>query len=229
MQISELHEWDLTPAEARQLQKELADQIELRPLPPCPEFLAGADVAFDRELDMVFAAVIVFAYPELEPVEQATARQTAPFPYVPGLLSFREAPVVLDAFRKLRHEPDVVFFDGQGYAHPRRLGLASHIGLWLRRPTVGCAKSRLIGEHEEPGLRRGQAMPLRDGGEQIGVVLRTREGVSPIFVSPGHLADFATSRSMVLDCCQGYRLPEPTRLAHTAVGRFKQQFLRRRG
>ncbi|MHC4481288.1 MAG: deoxyribonuclease V, partial [Planctomycetota bacterium] len=191
--------------------------------------VAGADVAFDRRSNSVFAAALLLSYPELEVVEQASARQTSPFPYVPGLLSFREGPAVLKAFAKLRRRPDVVIFDGQGYAHPRRLGLASHMGLWLRLPTVGCAKSRLTGEHKEPGKRKGSVTPLLDGAEQIGAVVRTRSGVKPVFVSPGHLADVASSLGLVLDCCRGLRLPEPTRQAHIAVGQAKEAFLRRRG
>jgi deoxyribonuclease V len=140
---------------------------------------------------------------------------------VPGLLTFREGPGILEAFRRLRQTPDVVIFDGQGLAHPRRIGLASHMGLWLGIPTVGCAKGKLVGEHAEPGPTKGARVPLTDGAERIGTVIRTRHDVKPVFVSPGHLADFNTAEEIVLRCCTRYRLPEPTRQAHIAVGRFK--------
>ncbi|MCK4376278.1 MAG: deoxyribonuclease V [Candidatus Brocadiae bacterium] len=229
MRVRKLHDWQLSPAEARRLQAQLAPQVELRPLPRRITLVAGADLAVSRELGMLFATVLVFRYPEMELVEQAGARDRASFPYVPGLLTFREGPALLKAFARLRQAPDVVIFDGQGLAHPRRLGLACHMGLWLGLPTVGCAKSRLIGEHERPGLAKGDSAPLLDKGEQIGVVLRTRDGVKPTFVSPGHLADFATSEKMVLDCCRRFRLPEPTRQAHMAVGRLKAQCVLRLG
>lgn len=228
MRVPELHGWALTPTEACDLQTRLAAQVRIEPLPREPKLIAGADVAFERALDRVFAAVLVLTYPELELVEQATAHESKPFPYVPGLLSFREGPAVLRAFAKLQQTPDVVIFDGQGIAHPRRLGLASHMGLWLRLPTVGCAKSRLIGQHDEPGVKKGDATPLLDDCHQIGVVLRTRAGVKPVFVSPGHLSDFETAQHLVIGCCRRFRLPEPTRQAHAAVAKFKKAFALRR-
>jgi deoxyribonuclease V len=161
----------------------------------------------------------------MEEVEEAGLQMPCSFPYVPGLLSFREGPAVVEAFRRLGTRPDAVIFDGQGFAHPRRIGLASHMGLWLGLPTVGCAKSRLVGEHDEPGREKGERVPLHDEGEQIGVVLRSRTDVRPVFVSPGHLADLDTSTDLVLRCCLRYRLPEPTRRAHLAVGRLKKRRL----
>jgi deoxyribonuclease V len=223
MELRKLHRWDVTTAEARSIQAALARRVRLRPLPRRLTLVAGVDVSFDRASGAVFAAVLVFRLPGMELTERATAREAARFPYVPGLLTFREGPPVLKAFQKLVRVPDVVIFDGQGFAHPRRCGLASHMGLWLGVPTVGCAKSRLIGEHAEPGPRRGDSAPLLDAGEQIGVVLRTRDLVKPVFVSPGHLADFGTSRQAVLDCGRGCRLPEPTRQAHMAVERLKAE------
>jgi deoxyribonuclease V len=190
-------------------------------LPDRIRLIAGADMAFDKRRGLAFASVVVMSFPELAVVEQADAVVPLTFPYVPGLLSFREGPGLLAAFEKIASAPDAVIFDGQGIAHPRRLGLATHVGLWLGIPSVGCAKSRLCGEHEEPGRRKGDAVPLMDGGEQIGVVLRTRTDVKPVFVSPGHLADLESSARLVLECCPRYRLPEPTRLADAAVGRFK--------
>ncbi len=225
MQIRDLHPWDLTSAEARALQRELAGQIELRPLPRRPALVAGADVAFSKKRGLAFAAVVVFETGRMEPIETAEASAELTFPYVPGLLTFREGPALLEAFRKLERAPDVIIFDGQGLAHPCRIGLASHMGLCLGLPTVGCAKSRLIGEHEEPGRRKGDWTALRHEGEQIGVVLRTRTDVRPVYVSPGHLSDLQTSRRLVLACCAGYRLPEPTRRAHLSVSRLKRSVL----
>lgn len=225
MQLRELHDWDVTTAAARHIQERLTRRIELRPLPEDISLVGGADVAVSREAGLVFAAALVFTFPQMELVEQATAHVGAVFPYVPGLLTFREGPALVHAFEALQTVPDVFIFDGQGLAHPRRIGLACHMGLWLGAPTVGCAKSRLVGRHEEPGRRKGDSTPLTDGGEQIGVVLRTRDCVRPVFVSPGHLADLATSARLVLRCCGRYRLPEPTRQAHMAVGRLKAAVL----
>jgi len=223
MRLPNLHPWHVTYAEARHLQEELASQVRVVKLARLIRLVAGADVALHRKSHLFFATVVVLTYPDLDVVEQVTARQRSDFPYIPGLLSFREAPVLLKAFARLRHEPDAVIFDGQGLAHPRRLGLASHMGLWLGRPTVGCAKSRLIGEYDEPGRSKGEWTPLTDGGDQIGVVLRTRTDVKPVFVSPGHLIDFEGARRLVLECTSRYRLPEPTRLADIAVGEAKRE------
>jgi len=229
MRVKKLHDWDVDYAEARRLQQELAARLELRPLPEDIRLVAGADLAFSPRLRRFFAAIVVLSFPALEPVETALADAPPTVPYIPGLLSFREGPVVVEAARKLRCRPDVFIFDGQGYAHPRRCGLACHMGLWLGVPTVGAAKSRLIGEYEEPGREKGDLCPLTDAGEQIGTVLRTRTDVKPLFVSPGHMADFETSCRLVLDCCTKYRLPEPTRLAHIAVGRMKERYCAERG
>jgi deoxyribonuclease V len=238
MRVKALHDWDVDYAEARRLQAELAARLVLRPLPKDVHLVAGADLAFSgsagsppraasmgRGPGRFFAAVVVLTFPQMEPVEVVTADAEPTVPYIPGLLSFREGPVVIEAVRKLTRRPDVFLFDGQGCAHPRRCGLASHMGLWLGLPAVGCAKSRLIGEHAEPGRSRGESVPLMDGDEQIGVVLRTRANVKPLYVSPGHLADFATSAQFVLRCCTRYRLPEPTRLAHIEVGSVKKAYI----
>ncbi|MCK4283216.1 MAG: deoxyribonuclease V [Candidatus Brocadiae bacterium] len=225
MIIRDLHRWDLTPAEARRLQERLAGRVRLAPLPRRMRWVAGADMALDRAAGACFASVVVLELPEMKLVEEVAVQGALRFPYIPGLLSFREGPVLLKAFARIEHVPDVVIFDGQGLAHPRRLGLASHMGLWLGIPTVGCAKSRLTGKHDEPGQEKGRSVPLLDDGEQIGVVLRTRTRVKPVFVSPGHLTDFETSARLVLDCCTKYRLPEPTRLADIAVARAKRDTL----
>jgi len=225
VQIRKLHDWDLDYATARRLQERLARRVRLKPLPRGIELVAGADMAFSRTREKFFACVVVMSLPDLEEVETRHAVAASSFPYIPGLLSFREGPVVLEAFRQLEHTPDAVIFDGQGIAHPRRFGLASHMGLWLGIPTVGCAKSRLVGEHDAPGLSKGDRVPLLDGGERIGVALRTRTGVKPVFVSPGAGADFDGSCRLVLNCCNRYRLPEPTRQAHLKVKQAKAAFL----
>jgi len=224
MEIKELHRWDLDYAEARRLQERLATQVRLCPLPKQVRLVAGADVAFSKKANRCFAGVVLLSFPELETIETCATAASSSFPYIPGLLSFREGEVLLKAFRRLRIRPDVVIFDGQGLAHPRRMGLASHLGLWLDIPSIGCAKSRLVGQHEMPGPQKGDYTPLRDGGEKIGEVLRTRSGVKPVFVSPGHRCDFDSARKLVLACCERYRLPEPTRLAHILVGRAKGRF-----
>jgi deoxyribonuclease V len=231
MEVPELHEWDVTPAAGRRLQEELADRLRLLPLPGGIRLVAGADVAFRKARGLVFASVVLLRLPTFDVVERVDVHLPCAFPYVPGLLTFREGPAVVEAFRALKGTPDAVVFDGQGFAHPRRMGLAAHMGLWLGLPTVGCAKSRLIGEHAEPGAEKGSTVPLFDGDEQIGEVVRTRTDVKPVYVSPGHLADFETSTRLVLQCCPRYRLPEPTRRAHLAVSRLKEHYLQahRRG
>jgi deoxyribonuclease V len=180
--------------------------------------VAGCDCAIAG--DRLCAAALVFAVPGLQMVDAAEAVVPTRFPYVPGLLSFRELPALLAAFARLRTRPDAILCDGQGIAHPRRFGLACHLGLLLDLPTVGCAKSRLIGEHDEPGPYRGDRVPLRDRREVIGTVLRTRDRVRPLFISAGHRVTRRDAEALVLRCGAGYRLPEPTRQADVAVGRL---------
>lgn len=222
MKIKKLHDWDLDFREAARLQQRLASRVKLCPLPRRVRCVAGADVAFGSNPQRVYASVVALSFPELEPLEVKSASAPLTFPYVPGLLTFREGPALLEAFARTEILPDVVIFDGQGLAHPRRLGLACHIGLWLDIPSVGCAKSRLTGTHEPPGAKKGNRKPLMDGSEQIGTVLRTKASVKPVFVSPGHLSDFESACGLVLECCTRYRLPEPTRQAHMAVDRAKK-------
>ncbi len=179
--------------------------------------VAGADVACPKGEGKAIGGVVVFSYPELELVEKAAASRPLSFPYVPGLLAFREAPAVLDAFEKLRSEPDVIIFDAQGYAHPRRLGLASHLGILLDKPSVGCAKSVLVGKYGQLGEEVGSTAPMVDGGEVVGAALRTRHAVSPVFVSIGHKLSLEAAIKMVLNSCCGFRLPEPSRQAHKLV------------
>jgi deoxyribonuclease V len=223
MRINPLHRWDVSPAEARALQAELAARVDVStPLGPWRR-LAAADVSYTRGDTRLYAAVVVFDREEgWREVERVGVEAPLRFPYVPGLLSFREAPAVLEAFGRLEAEPDVVMCDGQGIAHPRRLGLATHLGLWLGRPTIGCAKSRLVGTHEPPGPLRGDRSVLWHGGEAVGVVLRTRDRVSPLFVSPGHLCDVEGAVAVVLETGQGRRLPEPALRAHEAVNAVRR-------
>lgn len=185
--------------------------------------VAGADVSFDRGSPVLYAAVALLDAASLEVVEVAGVRSAARFPYVPGYLSFREIPAVLEALGKLRRRPDLVVCDGHGRAHPRRFGLACHLGVLLDVPTLGCAKSRLVGTHREPGPRRGAHVPLRDAGEVIGEVLRTREGVKPVYVSVGHRIALASARRQVLRLAPRFRLPEPTRVAHREVNRLRRE------
>jgi deoxyribonuclease V len=216
-----LHRWDVTPRRAIAIQKALAKRVktqgELRPA----RLVAGADLAFAANGTHCVAGVVVWDVTEGVAIEQRTAVRPVRFPYVPGLLSFREAPALLAAIRRLKTEPDAFLFDGQGLAHPRRFGLACHVGLLIDRPSVGCAKSRLIGRYAEPDARRGASAPLRDGEQRIGTVLRTRDGVRCVYVSIGHRVTLATAEHLVLSCCTRYRLPEPTRLADRLVARAK--------
>ena len=220
MHIERRHSWDLAPDQAVALQRDLrrevvADQpIDLDVI----RLVAGVDVSVKG--DQSQAAVVVTTYPDLQPVETVLARRATPFPYIPGLLSFREGPVLEEAFEKLEAEPDVFLFDGMGTAHPRRIGIACHMGLWLQRPTVGCGKTLLCGRYTALAEEKGASSPLVDKGEVIGVALRTRARTNPVFISPGHLADIATAAELVLRCSPKYRLPEPIRMAHNAAGRF---------
>ncbi|MEA3375791.1 MAG: deoxyribonuclease V [Chloroflexota bacterium] len=210
------HSWDVSPDEAKRIQRELRDQVVVEPLAEQPELVAGVDVSVNR--GQARAAVVLLSFPELQPLEARTAERPATFPYVPGFLAFREGPVVLEAFGALRERPDVVIFDAHGRAHPRHMGLATHLGVLLDVPTVGCAKSRLCGEHTEPDENKGSWTPLWDGEEVIGAVLRTRDNVRPVFVSVGHRVDLESAVSLVLDCAPRYRLPETTRWAHRVAG-----------
>lgn len=218
-----LHRWNVTPRKAMILQRALACRVIATPLEQPVRLVAGADVAFTPDDHACIAGIVVWNVAEARVVEEAVACRQAKFPYVPGLLSFREAPAVLAAARKLKTEPDVFMFDGQGMAHPRRFGLACHVGVLLDRPSLGCAKSLLCGEPAVPAVRRGSTRPLMHDGEQVGVILRTRDGVKPVFVSVGHRMTLEDAIAVVLACGGGFRLPEPTRLAHQLVTRERQE------
>jgi deoxyribonuclease V len=208
------HPWDLTPAEARALQAELAGQIEPGDRFGKIELVAGVDVGFEQGGALTRAAVAVLRLADLAPVDQAIARRPTAFPYVPGLLSFREIPAVLDALAALSASPQLLVCDGQGLAHPRRFGLASHLGWLLDVPCIGVAKSRLIGSFDPPEQRRGATTPLVDHDEVIGAALRSRVGANPVFVSTGHRVALDSAVALSMACIRRYRLPETTRHAH---------------
>jgi deoxyribonuclease V len=249
MRIRTLHPWNVTPREAIAIQESLRGRVATECRVRAVRYVAGADITWEREEQRGFlgrtartsrtdggrnadnsgyagtrgyAGIIVFRYPELDEVERVWAAAEAAFPYVPGLLSFRECPLLLTAFERLTISPDVILVDGHGLAHPRRIGIASHLGLLLDRPTIGCAKSRLVGAYREPALRRGSRTQLRDGGETVGMVVRTRDAVKPIFVSVGHLMDLKSAVALCLRCSDGFRIPKPTRLAHQFVGELRR-------
>jgi len=210
------HPWDVSPAEARTIQNRLCDRVRVEPLGCQPAVVAGVDVSVKG--GVAKAAVVLLSYPDLVPFQAATATLPVSFPYVPGLLAFREGPVVFAALERLTSEPDVLMFDAQGLAHPRRMGLATHLGILLDMPAVGCAKSRLCGREVVPGEEKGSWTPLEDRGEVIGAVVRTRSRVRPVYVSVGHRVDLETAVFLVLSCATKYRLPEPTRWAHRVAG-----------
>ena len=222
MRVEELHGFDLSPARARELQGELASRVVAGPALDLGgvRYVAGADVS--TEGDRAYATVAVLDFPGLSVVEVQGFEAALEFPYVPGLLAFREIPSVVGALRKVETAVDVVILDAQGLAHPRRMGLASHIGLFLDVPAVGCAKSLLVGKVEEPGVEKGGAADLVHRGEVVGRVVRTRERVSPVYVSVGNGIDLDSAEELVRACCTKYRLPEPTRQAHNAANRLRR-------
>lgn len=228
MHIAEPHNWNLSPAEARAIQTDLASRVELSDAIALPglKTVAGVDNAYLKTGagTMACAAAVVLTFPDLQEIETSIAWREVTFPYVPGLLSFREAPAILAACAGLTVTPDVFLFDGQGYAHPRRFGLASHLGLLLDRPSIGCAKSRLIGHYEEPEQAFGSSTPLIDRGEVVGTAVRTRPGHKPLFVSPGHKLSVETAVAITLACCRDGRfMPVPTQRAHDTVSRERRR------
>ncbi|MDW8120083.1 MAG: deoxyribonuclease V [Chloroflexota bacterium] len=213
-----LHPWDVSPAEAIAVQERLARHLRLEPLPTPPQTVCGLDLSAEDAEGWAIGAAVVVAFPNLEVVEVRTARRQVTFPYIPGLLAFREVPVLVAALERLTITPDCFIVDGQGIAHPRRFGIACHIGLLVDRPTIGCAKSLLRGTHAPVADKAGAWEPLVDRGEVIGAAVRTRAGGAPVYVSPGHRIDLAGAVRIVVACSRGHRLPEPTRLAHLAAG-----------
>jgi len=216
-----LHSWDLTPSEAIEVQQRLRSMVRLEPLTGEVHTIAGADISFNKFSETVYAGIVVLSLPDLRIIEEAGVRSVAKFPYVPGLLSFRETPSLLDAWDKLQTKPDVLMLDGQGIAHPRRFGIACHVGLLLDLPTIGCAKSILTGRQGNLGLEAGSQSPLIDRGEQVGMALRTKNKVAPVYVSAGHLIDLTSAVDLVMRSTRKYRQPEPTRQAHLLVNRLR--------
>jgi deoxyribonuclease V len=214
MPFRPLHSWQVTAQEAIAIQESLRHQVICEDRFGPIRTVAGVDVGFEADGAIARAAVVVLRFPELEPLDTYVVRQPTAFPYIPGLLSFREAPVVLEALERLHSLPDLLICDGQGLAHPRRFGIACHLGLWSGLPSIGAAKSRLIGQHEPVGEGRGDWQPLWDAGEIIGAALRTRPAARPLYISVGHRVSLESAVRFVLSCTRGYRLPEPTRQAH---------------
>jgi deoxyribonuclease V len=212
----ELHGWQVSGGEAREIQARLREAVIRDSDAREPRFVAGVDISVTRD-GFARAAVVVLRFPDMMPLETKVAEGRLGFPYVPGLLSFREAPLILAACEQLNLTPDLLIVDGQGIAHPRRFGLASHLGVLLDIPSIGCAKSLLCGEYVVPAAERGSLCHLTDKGEVIGAVLRSKTAARPLFVSIGHRIDLITSVNRVIECCGRYRLPEPTRLAHLAA------------
>jgi deoxyribonuclease V len=218
-----LHSWNVTPQEAQAIQNRLRAEVRVEPLDVgALRMVAGEDISFDKGSDIVFAGVVVLRLPTMELVEKAGVRTTAVFPYIPGLLSFRETPPILEAWEKLDTRPDALICDGQGLAHPRRFGIACHIGLLLDLPTVGCAKSILTGRHGPVGEAPGDWAPLTDRGEVIGAALRTRAGASPVYVSVGHRCDLPSAIALVRRCAGPTRVPETTRQTHLFVNALRR-------
>lgn len=210
---------DFTTADAIRLQNELRPRVRLEDVFGAISAVAGVDMRIGKGWTEGKCGIVVLSFPELDVIEEKVHAGEVHFPYVPGLLAFREIPLFLETYELLVHKPDLIFFDGQGYAHPRRFGLACHAGLILDKPTIGCAKSKLVGEYQEPEIEAGSSSPLMDGVEKIGEVVRTMAGVKPVFISPGHRVMFGTATALALQCTRGNRIPEPTRLAHMLVSR----------
>jgi deoxyribonuclease V len=222
MHIRTLHSWDVATTEVAALQRQLAEQVQTNTPLLRWDLVAGADVSYDRGSNVVYAGVVVIRNSDGSVVERRGAMHETKFSYIPGFLSFREAPALLKALAKLETEPDVFMFDGQGLAHPRRLGLGCHVGLWLDRPSLGCAKSRLCGTFKELGHTAGSLAPLIDHGDVVGDVVRTKNGVNPVFVSAGHRIDLPSAVRVVLATGRGYRIPEPTRQADLYVNALRR-------
>ena len=211
-----LHSWKVNVEEAIRIQENFRNRIILKKTFTEVKTIGGGDVAYSENRNFLFGAIVVLSFPKMETMEIATARGEISFPYIPGLLSFREGPVLIKAFRKLKRKPDVMIYDGQGIAHPRGIGLASHMGLWLELPSIGCTKTPLLDDFIYPGPSKGSFELIRKEGKEVGAVLRTKDKVKPLFVSPGHRIDLQTSIQIILATCSRFRIPEPLRKAHQA-------------
>lgn len=216
------HYKTIDPAEAKRLQIKLRQQIEITPLTKEVKTVAGADISFDRGSDMMHAAIVVLELSELNLVARSLVSDVTSFPYIPGLLAFREMPVLLKAWNQLKVKPDVLIMDGHGLAHPRRMGIATHFGIEVDYPTVGCAKNILTGSHGDLDLRKGEYVPLKDGDERVGMVLRSRTNVNPVYISPGHKLSFDDTYSIVMKSLTKYKLPRTTRLAHQWANKLRK-------
>lgn len=223
MQIQELHTWPTTEFEAMAIQQTLSTHVRQAPLPPDCELIAGVDTAYQPVTNKMYAAAGVFSLSDMKKVDSARSSRTTEFPYIPGLHIFREGPVLLDAIRRLTITPDVIIFTGHGLAHPRLFGLASHMGVILGCPTIGCARRRLAGQFDDVGEEQGASSELILRNKQVGLVYRSRENVKPIFISPGHLCTISDAARIIIDCLRGYRLPEPLRYAHRMANRDKRE------
>lgn len=214
------HSWNVSVQEAILIQEALKERIVLKKTFAGPRRIGGGDVAYSKNENLLFGAMVVLSFPEMEILDTATADGKVCFPYIPGLLSFREGPILIRAFQNLKSKPDVMIFEGQGIAHPRGIGLASHLGLWFDIPSIGCAKTPLLDEFTTPGPSTGNFGWIRREGLKVGAVVRTKEKVKPLFVSPGHRIDLSTSIQLIVDSCKGFRLPEPLRKAHQLAERL---------
>lgn len=220
--MTPLHNWHVDPSEAVKIQQNLRKKIQIKPLQVSIRYVAGADISFERYSDIFYAGFIVLDYNNMKEVAHAVAKVRSTFPYIPGLLSFREIPALLEAWNQLPIQPDVTVLDGHGIAHPRRLGIASHFGLWVGRPTIGCAKKLLTGMYGSLSPEAQEQSTIYDNQEAIGIALRTKFNVKPVYVSPGHLTDLASAVEVISHCVTKYRLPEPTRKAHQLVNQVRR-------
>jgi deoxyribonuclease V len=212
--MESLHSWNVSVEEAIQIQENLRSRVILKKNFSNVRTIGGGDVAYSKTRNLLFGAIVVLSFPQMDTLDIAKAYGMVHFPYIPGLFSFREGPILIKTFQRLKTKPDIMLYDGQGIAHPRGFGLASHMGLWLDLPSVGCAKTPLVDEFTPPGSSRGSRELIRREGKEVGIVLRTKDNVKPLFVSPGHRIDLPTSIQIILKSCQGFRIPEPLRRAH---------------
>ncbi len=212
--MNPLHPWKVSISEAIRIQNILREKIILKRTFKKIRTIGGADVSYLHDEGVLTGVITIFSYPDMDLIEYISVKGKASFPYIPGLLSFREGPILIKAFNKLKIQPDLILFDGQGIAHPRGVGLASHLGLWFDIPTIGCAKSPLLKDFKDPGPFRGDYEKILMGGIEVGAVLRTKDNTKPIFISPGHKINLELSIKIVLNSCLGFRIPEPLRKAH---------------
>jgi len=215
--MNPLHSWKVDVRKAIQIQEDLRDRVVVKKTFSEVKTIGGGDVSYSKNRNLLLGAIAVISFPKMETLDISTAHGEIPFPYIPGLLSFREGPILIQIFQKLKVKPDLMIYDGQGIAHPRRFGLASHLGLWLDLPSIGCAKTPLLEGFVSAGASKGSFELIRRDGKEVGAVLRTKDNVKPLFISPGHRIDLLTSIQIILESCQGFRFPEPLRRAHQAT------------